>query len=341
MDLELDEEQVALRDTVRRFANGDLQPARAVHEGGGLDRDRWRGLVDLGTTGVLVSTESGGLGLTTVEAAVVAEELGRVADPTPWISAAVYAASVGDPEVTAAIGRGDTIAAVGLGQVSVDGRVATGQVEGVLGAAVADVLLVTEGGGAWIVPLTGDGVVVSPRVGTDPTRFAANVELAGAAAKSAEVPDGAVTRARLRRDVALVADGLGAAEAAMEMTLEYARVREQFGAAIGSFQAVQHLCADMLVDLELTRAGALRAAWAVDGAEPATAEHDLAVAVAQGAEALPRVTERAIQVHGGIGMTWEANVHLLHARVLSMQQLLGGARAALDRLARVTGAPRP
>lgn len=334
MDLELSEEQHALADAVRRAA-GDLSAARAVHEGAAFDRARWRDLVELGTTGLFAPAGADGLELGTVEAAVIAEQLGRVADPTPWVAAGVAAATIGDPEVTAAIAHGDTIAVAAELPDPIEGHEATVACRGVAGAAVADVLLATHGDEAWVVPLSGDRVTISARAGTDPTRFSADLDLTNAPAKPAEVEPGATARARLRRDAALVADGLGAATAALEMTLEYARVREQFGVAIGSFQAVQHLCADMLVDLELTRGGSLRAAWAIDAADAATARHDVAVAVAQAAEALPRVTERAIQVHGGIGMTWEHDLHLLHARVVSMQQLLGGTRHALDQLAAV------
>ncbi|MBW3662549.1 MAG: acyl-CoA/acyl-ACP dehydrogenase [Actinobacteria bacterium] len=339
MDLELTEDQVALRDTVRRSLDGDLRPARAVHEGGALDRDRWRGLIELGTTSLLVAEDQGGLGLGMVEAALAAEELGGVADPTPWIAAAVHAVSLGEEEVAAAVGAGDTIAVVVDGGVEPDatptGGTLSGSVRGVLGAMVADVLIAVAEPHAWLVPATERGVTIAPRRGSDPTRYLGDIDLDGAAARALALEPDAAERAILRRDAALVADGLGAGEAAMTMTVEYARVREQFGQPIGAFQAVQHLCADMLVDLELTRAGLLRAAWAVDQADPEVARHDVAVAVAQAAEALPRVTERAIQVHGGIGVTWEHDLHLLHARVLSMQQLLGGARAAVDRLAAV------
>jgi acyl-CoA dehydrogenase len=132
-----------------------------------------------------------------------------------------------------------------------------------------------------------------------------------------------------------VVDGVGAAQQALDMSVQYARERHQFGAPIGSFQAVQHLCADMLRAVEMARAAGYYACWAADDADAAERHRAATMAIAFAADELAAVGEAAIQVHAGIGFTWEHDVHLVYKRLLTLQRTGGGSFDQLEELARV------
>jgi alkylation response protein AidB-like acyl-CoA dehydrogenase len=133
--------------------------------------------------------------------------------------------------------------------------------------------------------------------------------------------------------VAHAVDGLGAAQRALELSVEHAEHRHQFGVPIGSFQAVQHLCADMLRDLELGRAGISYALWACDAAPPEERHRAALLVQAFVSDAFPRIGESAIQVFGGIGFTWEHDIHLFYKRLLGLQAAFGDGATHLDILA--------
>jgi alkylation response protein AidB-like acyl-CoA dehydrogenase len=134
---------------------------------------------------------------------------------------------------------------------------------------------------------------------------------------------------------AWVVDGVGAAQRAMEMAIDYAKERRQFDAPIGSFQAVQHLCADMLRNVELARAASYYACWALDAADRAEAHRATTMALAFAADGLSAVGASVIQVHGGIGYTWEHDAHLYYKRLLTLQGLGGGTADHLEELASI------
>jgi alkylation response protein AidB-like acyl-CoA dehydrogenase len=133
--------------------------------------------------------------------------------------------------------------------------------------------------------------------------------------------------------VALVVDGLGAAEVALDLAVAYAKQRTQFDRPIGSFQAVQHLCADMLQSLELGRAGAYYALWAADSGDPVECHRAATMAKAFASDAFVRIGADAIQVFGGIGFTWDHDIHLFYKRLLTLQQSHGTTAEHLDELA--------
>jgi alkylation response protein AidB-like acyl-CoA dehydrogenase len=133
--------------------------------------------------------------------------------------------------------------------------------------------------------------------------------------------------------VAGVVDGVGAASRALEMAVDYAKERRQFDRPIGSFQAVQHLCADMLRSVELARAGAYYACWAADAADAAERHRAATMAQAFAADELYGVGASLIQVHGGIGFTWEHDAHLYYKRLLTLKELAGGSPGQLEELA--------
>jgi len=344
MNLELDGEQVALRDTVRQYlaerasVTGHVRPL--LDDPTGTTPAVWQGLAELGATGVLVPAEFGGTGMTTVEAGIVAEELGAALHPGPWLSTAVAAtrvlAAVGGRaagDLLTGIADGTTVVTVlGLGEQTQKPRVSARN-GGVCvcsaplaapDAAAADVLLVLDSSALFAVESAAAGVSVTAERGIDQTRKQFRVELDDASAQRLGTLSAydveAVTDDVL---IAAAADALGAARAVMQMAIEYAKARTQFGAPIGSFQAIQHLCVDMFETVELARSGVIHALWA---AENSPAERHLAAIRAKAfAGRLASVGDTAIQVFGGIGYTWEHDAHLYLKRLLSWSAFGGGS----------------
>ncbi len=346
MNLELTEEQVALRDTVRRFLAEKASVAAHVRpmldDPTGTTDDVWRGLASLGATGVLVPADYDGAGMTMVEAGVVAEELGAALNPGPWLSSAVAATRAltrtgANDGLLAEIASGTAIATIGplIGARPVaDDVTLCGEIAGVSDAAATTVLLVLaeerDGAGLYAVDPTSDGVAVTARPHVDQTRKLFDVALDGVSARrlasaSADAISGLVDDVM----IASAADALGAATAVMNLAIEYAKVRRQFDQPIGSFQAVQHLCVDMYEAVELARSGVIHALWAADSAEPAE-RHRAAVRAKAFAGRLASVGDTAIQVFGGIGFTWEHDAHLYLKRLLGWSAFLGGPDRYLE-----------
>jgi alkylation response protein AidB-like acyl-CoA dehydrogenase len=355
LNLELTDEQVALRDTVRRFLAE--KAGVAAHVRAMLDDETgttdavWHGLAALGATGLLIPEEYDGAGMTMVEAGVVAEELGAALNPGPWLSTAVAAvravmrmgAGKDASELLAGIADGSTIATAGpfMGPrpaaAPADGSVVLrGSIAGLADAAAADVLLVLadepDGAGLYSVDVTADGVTVTPCAHVDPTRKLFDVEFHDVSAhRLAGAPADAVQGLVDDVTVAYATDALGAAQAVMKLAIEYAKVRKQFDQPIGSFQAVQHLCVDMYETVELARSGVIHALWAADAAEPAE-RHQAALRAKAFAGRLASVGDTAIQVFGGIGFTWEHDAHLYLKRLLGWSAFLGGTDSYLEQV---------
>jgi alkylation response protein AidB-like acyl-CoA dehydrogenase len=364
MNLELTDEQVALRDTTRRFLSErapiSAHARKLLDDPCGVDEAVWRGLADIGTTGLLVPEEHGGAGMTMVEAGVVAEELGAALHPGPWLSTAVAATraltrlgagGTHGAKLLSGIADGTTIATItfldpGGSSVVAAGQgdevVVRGEIAGVPDAAAADTLLVLaedgQGPGLFAVQANSAGISVAPERSIDQTRKRFGVTFDGTPADrlAAASPDDV---AAVIDDVliATAADALGAARAVMDLAVEYAKVRTQFGQVIGSFQAVQHLCVDMFETVELARSGVIHALWAAD-AQAAGERHLAALRAKAFAGRLATVGDTAIQVFGGIGYTWEHDAHLYLKRLLSWSGLLGGSDRYLTELgARLAG----
>ena len=145
----------------------------------------------------------------------------------------------------------------------------------------------------------------------------------------------AVARTVDRLHTAAVVDGVGSAARALEISVEYAHARKQFDSPIGSFQAVQHLCADMLRNVELARAASYYACWALDAADAVEAHRAATMALAYAGDGLYDVGANTIQVHGGVGYTWEHDAHLFYKRLLTLQGLGGGSTDQLEELAAI------
>lgn len=346
MNLELTEEQVALRDTMRRFlaekAPISTHVRALLDDPVGTTDGVWRGLAELGVTGLLVPEEHGGAGMTMVEAGIVAEELGAALNPSPWPSSAVAAArtlarlGAAAAGLLTGIADGGTVATVCLPE-SGDSRVTAtgtdvvlrGAVAGVPDAGAADVLLVLaeedRGAALFAVRSGSPGLSVQRERGIDPTRkqFRVAFDATPAHRLGTAAPDlvAGVTDDTL---TAAAADALGAARALLQLTVEYAKTRRQFGQPIGSFQAVQHLCVDMYETVELARGGVIHALWAADRGDPRE-RHRAALRCKAFAGQLATVGDTAIQVLGGIGYTWEHDAHLYLKRLLGWSAFRGAS----------------
>jgi alkylation response protein AidB-like acyl-CoA dehydrogenase len=346
MNLELTDEQAAVRDTVRRFLTEKATVATHVRplldDPTGTTDEMWRGLADLGTTGLLVPPEYDGAGMTMVEAGVVAEALGAALHPGPWLSCAVAAtraltrmgADGAAAGLLRGIAEGSTIATVGpldgprpVAAEHSDGIVLRGEIATVSDVAAASVLLVLaeerDGTALFAVDTSAPGIQATLCEGVDPTRKQFQVVLEDVpATRLAAAPPEAVEALVDDVLIAYAADALGAAHAVMTQAIEYAKVRRQFGQPIGSFQAVQHLCVDMYETVELARSGVIHALWAADGADAAE-RHLAAIRTKAFAARLATVGDTAIQVFGGVGFTWEHDAHLYLKRLLSWSAFLG------------------
>ena len=347
-----------LRVTARRVL-AERCPTREVRrlaaDPVGFDRALWRDLAELGWPGLHLSEKFGGAGLDHLSMALVLEESGRALYPGPLLSTALAALAIsraGSAQQAARllpeIAAGRAIATLALVEgastwqldavtASADpvegGYLLHGEKQHVAWAQVADLLITPfrwEGGlSLFAVPLAGDGVTVEPEVSIDPSRRTARVRFDGAAVPADARLLGAAAGAELRDLLApalayLAAEMAGAASAALDMTCAYARERVQFDRPIGAFQAVKHPLVDVLVAVERARSLALGAAAALDHAP----DHALVVArmaKASAEEALLFACDRAVQLHGGFGFTWDCDAHLYYKRALASAATWGDA----------------
>ncbi len=360
MDFEFSDDQERLRDSVRRYLaeRAPLSYVRAQQDptaGPRRSRDGvWTGLADIGLTGMLIPEHYGGAGMGMVDLALGLGEMGRSVYPGPFAASAVGTATAlvvaGDDDACArclpGIATGTTVGAVAETDargtttfLASDGTISGTKVH-VLDAPTADVLVVAAESATGPVMLMVDsdsaGLTVTPIETIDSTRSFGHIHLdhvVGTLLAGDAV--GAFQAAHDRLGVALVLDGVGAAERVLELTLEYAKDREQFGQPIGSFQAIQHLCADMLRSVELGRAAAYYAAWACDGTDALERHRAATMARAFAADGFYRVAATAIQIFGGVGFTWEHDIHLFYKRLLTLQLFGGSAADHLEELAAI------
>jgi alkylation response protein AidB-like acyl-CoA dehydrogenase len=358
VDFEWTEEQELLRENVRRFMeeNASIDFVRAQWDDpAGVTAALWSKLSDLGVTGLLIPEAYAGAGLGVLDMGVVLEELGRVIHPGPFLSSALVATRLliaagsekdraawlprlagGAARVAVALENGDdAIRATRTGEV----WQLCGDLGPVMDAAACDALLVPAQVDAvsriFLLECEAPSVGLTPFGQVDGTRRLFHVALEQAPAQLVGEADAseALAEARDLLAIGLVADAVGAADRALELSTAYASEREQFGRPIGSFQSLQHLMVDMLQSIELVRAAVIHALWTADAAPPAERAHAASIAKAFAAEALPGVGASAIQVFGGLGFTWEMDIHLFDKRLCS-QALLGGDGAHhLERLA--------
>jgi alkylation response protein AidB-like acyl-CoA dehydrogenase len=295
---------------------------------GTTDEALWKELCELGWPGIAISESYGGQGLGTIELSILCEELGRVVAPVPFLASAMAACVIeqaGSEEQRErwlpGLASGATIGAL-AGAVD-------GTAELVVSGAEADVIVLVEEDGSGRL-LTPQDAEVSKVAAIDPTRSAARVSAADGAGEQLE--DGCPGLGRAL--VAVSSELVGVCERALEMTVAYVKDRKQFGVPVGAYQAVSHRCAQMLLETEQARSLAAFAAWTAD-ADPESLAEAAAMAKAAASQAGREVTAGAIQMHGGIGFTWEADVHWLFKRAQIDAALLGGAGRHRARVAAI------
>ncbi|HTA34677.1 MAG TPA: acyl-CoA dehydrogenase family protein [Solirubrobacteraceae bacterium] len=330
MDFGLTDDQRDIQRTAR-----DLLAERATFarvrehaEAGTTDTALWQELCELGWPGIAISEANGGQGLGTIELSILSEELGRVVAPVPFLASAMAACVIeqaGSDEQRErwlpGLASGEMIGAL-AGAVD-------GTAELVISGAEADVFVLVEDDGSGRLVAAQDAEV-SKVAAIDPTRSAARVSAADGAGEQLE--DGCPGLGRAL--VAVSSELVGVSERALEMTVAYVKDRKQFGVPVGAFEAVSHRCAQMLLETEQSRSLAAFAAWSAD-ADPDSLAEAAAMAKAAASQAGREVTAGAIQMHGGIGFTWEADVHWLFKRAQLDAAVLGGAGRHRARVAAI------
>jgi alkylation response protein AidB-like acyl-CoA dehydrogenase len=380
LDFGFSEEQEMLRQSARSLLERECPSAHVrqmMDDERGYSPELWRKMAGLGWVGLVLPEEHGGAGLNYVDLVVVAEEMGRVLLPSPFIWTLMFAEAVsraGSDEqkrrFLPAIGRGELIATPAhleangswdengvtmAARKSGAGFVLEGDKLFVSDAHIADFFLVAARTGGkraaskrggeitlFAIDAKRPGITVTPLKTMDQTRKLGAVAMRGVKASSADVVgevnngwpvlEAAIDRAK----VALAAEMMGGAQKVLETTVEYTKVREQFGRPIGSFQAVQHKCANMMVDVEGAKSAVYYAAWAVSNDAP-DARTAAAVAKAAASDAYRRTAADGIQVHGGIGFTWEHDMHLYFKRAKSSEVTFGDANFNREIVAQLIG----
>lgn len=361
MDFGLSQDQLLLKDTIRRWLEAECPPARvrAVMEGDtGHDPSLWRGLGTLGVTGLLVPPAYGGAGLDLLDAALAAEELGFAATPGPFLGStmAVLAlvASADSEEHRRwlpAIAAGEVVATVALGEARdvwdaeqlrtrADGATLAGEKTLVPYGHVADLLVVAAhddaGPGLWLVEQGARGVTSDRLRGLDMTRPVATVRFAGAPAVKIAAGRDAIDRVRDAGLILLAADAHGGCRRCLDMTVRYVQTREQFGQPIAAFQGVKHQLADLVTEVEPALSLWWYAAHAWDHV-PADGPRHAALAKAYCCDLYDRTTRVCTELHGGIGFTWEYDLHLWFRRAIFDRAYLGGSAQHRARAAALAG----
>lgn len=345
MEFIFTDEQVMIGETAKAFfsENATSDRTRSAMAGDGIDRALWDSFCkELGLSGIGLPEAAGGAGLGMVEFAIIAEAAGAQVAAMPLLGLATVAqaiaaggtASQKQAHLTALV-NGDIIAAYGQ---SDDLQAANGAITGsakfVAHGAIAGLFLITDGKGAWLVRRDAAGLTVAPHTTMDQTRPYATLTLVNVAAEPLEDPVAALQAARAGACICLSAEALGGAQAALDRTVAYAKERVQFGRPIGSFQAYKHRLADMVVEIEQARSAVYWAACTVDEASD---EALLALHAAKSfaADTYFKCAGDMIQLHGGIGFTWEHDAHLYFKRARAIQTLFGSGAEHRENVAKM------
>lgn len=363
------DEQTMLAKTMRDFlsSNASLDRVReASLTSGAYFADVWESMAEMGLIGLAIDERYGGAGCGFEEIAVVFEELGAMATPVPLLSAVMASTSIaaaGTESQKASLlpdmASGDVVATLAvfenthddaasipatIATQSAHGWVLTGTKRYVTDAMAADQFIISalnsDGVGLFVVDAEADGVTVAPMNALDATRPLGEVILDGVAVHADAFLGGApnpsaIVAALDAGVVAMASEQVGGARACLAASVEYAKTRYQFGRQIGSFQAVKHMCADMLMALEHARSVAWHAAATIDNPHESQISVPLAKSVCS--DAFVKVAGDNIQVHGGIGFTWDHDAHLYFKRAKADSLLLGGVASYQDRLADAIG----
>ena len=327
MNFDFTDDQQAIKRTAKEFLADRfaLERVRELAESGGYNDGAWKEMCELGWPGIFIEEGHGGQGLGVIELVILMEELGYALAPVPFLSNAAAGLALqfaGTPEQRErwlpGIASGEARGTVGF--------LSNGEARLVPDADGAGVIVVFTGAGGFVVERS--GADVEPIETMDPTRRFARVRAEGG---DPLVGDGGDAPYRIATAVAAELTGVG--QRAMEMAVDYARDRKQFGRPIGSYQAVSHRCAQMLLEVEGARSASYYAGWCAD-AEPESLPMAASMAKAYASDAGWRVTASSLQVHGGIGFTWEHDLHLFYRRALAGDAAFGAAPAHRETILR-------
>jgi alkylation response protein AidB-like acyl-CoA dehydrogenase len=363
VDFGFSEEQEMLRQSARALLEKECPSAvvrKLMEDERGFDPALWKKMAELGWLGLVIPENYGGGGLSYVDLVLVMEEMGRVLLPSPFIWTMMAAEAIGragsdsqKSSLLPKIAAGELIATIAYLEPSAvwsaDGIAMTAREEGagyvldgtklfVNDGHIADCILVaarTGGSGDRGISLFAletkrAGVAVTPLTTMDQTRKLTEIKFSGVKVDAGDVigepGKGWKTLSDIidRGKVMLAGEMMGGAQKVLEMTVDYAKVRVQFGRPIGSFQAVQHKCANMMIDVEGAKSAAYYASWAVSN-EVAEASLAAALAKAAASDGFRRVSAEGIQLHGGIGFTWDHDMHLYFKRAKSSEFTFGDA----------------
>jgi len=355
MQFGLSESQEFLRDSARKFFAGECPSAevrRLMETETAFDAALWSKLAEQGYTGIIFPEEYGGVGLGKVELILLMEEAGRALLPGPLFSTVALAGSVldvlGSPEqkkkYLGAICRGEARSTAafletgtswdpaGLQMSAANGKL-SGEKLFVTDAAAANFLIVVARNGVFLVDSKAPGLKITPMSGMDLTRKLYAVQFSNTPAEKLGELSG-LSKALDVSTAALVAEMVGGMQRTLDITVEYAKTRKLFGKPIGMFQAVQHQCADMYLETESSRSAAYYAAWTLEENAP-DAETAVSIAKVYASDAARNVGNRGIQIHGGMGFTWENDIHLYYRRAKASETMFGDATFHRERIARL------
>jgi len=355
MEFGLNESQRILKESAREFFAGECpitEVRRLLATDTAFDPKLWAKLAKQGYTGITFAEEFGGVGLGIVELILLMEEAGRSLLPGPLFSTVALAGSILSSiasteqkrKYLAPICQGEACATTAMveaagswdpaeTQMTAVGGKLTGEKLFVSDAAVADWIIVLARNGIYLVNAKSGGLRIKPMKGMDVTRKLYSVEFDGAVAEKLGDALG-VPNALDVATVALSAEMVGGMQRTLDITVEYAKTRKQFGKPIGMFQAVQHHCADMYLETESARSAVYYAAWALAQNVPDAASA-ASIAKLYTSEASRTVGNRGIQIHGGMGFTWENDLHLYYRRAKASETAFGDATFHRERLARL------
>jgi alkylation response protein AidB-like acyl-CoA dehydrogenase len=355
MQFGLSESQQILKDTARKFFAGESPIAavrKAMETDTAHDAALWTKLAEQGFTGIITPEEYGGMGLGKVELVLLMEEAGYALLPGPFFSTVALAGSVIDAcaapdqkkkylqRIAAGQARATLALVEAAGSWDPDGlkiSAAGGKLNGtklfVTDAAVADFIVVVVREGVFVVEAKAPGLHIEPMKGMDLARKIYAVEFKNTPAEKLGDSSGLAGALNVAT-AALCAEMTGGMQRTLELTVAYAKTRKQFGKPIGIFQAVQHLCADMYLETESSRSATYYAAWALEENVPDAAAA-VSVAKIYASDASRNVGNHGIQVHGGMGFTWENDIHLYYRRAKASETMLGDAAFHRERIARL------
>ncbi len=332
MNFDYTDDQQAIKSTARDFLGSRLKPEklRRLAEAGEYDDGLWGEMCELGWPGIFIGEEYGGQELGVLELGILSEELGYALAPSPFLSnaaAGLVIQHAGSDEQ-----KQRWLPGIASGQQR--GTVAyvkDGAAELVPDADSAEIIVAVEGSSATV--LNASDAEIEPVDTIDSTRRFSRVRISNGGAEALD-GDAAPTIGPIA--VTIAAELVGVSQRAMEMAVEYAKDRQQFGRPIGAYQAVSHRCAQMLLEVESARSATLYAGWAADHEQEAL-PLAAAMAKAYASDTGWRVTSSSLQVHGGIGFTWEHDLHFFLKRAKADGHLFGTAKEHRERVAELAG----